>query len=76
MVAAFRTGAPGLHKDDNAAAGIPYVTELDFTTSTEYRAEDLRPLREFGTNNVEGFSDNYIFGEYRNHGRLSLGHGQ
>jgi hypothetical protein len=45
-----------------------YVTDLDFTTTTDFDAATLsgkKPLRQFGTNNVEGFSDNYIFGEYR-----------
>jgi hypothetical protein len=45
-----------------------YVTDLDFTTTTDFDATTLagkKPLRQFGTNNVEGFSDNYIFGEYR-----------
>lgn len=51
-----------------------YVTDLDFTTATEYKAEALRPLREFGTNNVEGFSDNYIFGAYRNPMDMTGGH--
>ena len=31
-------------------------------------------MREFGTNNVVGFSDNYIFGEYRNPMDLTGGH--
>src|ERR1035437_4593494 len=45
-----------------------YVTDLDFTTTTDFDAATFagkKPLRQFGTNNVEGFSDNYIFGEYR-----------
>ena len=45
-----------------------YVTNLDFTTATDFDAATFggkKPLRQFGTNNVEGFSDNYIFGAYR-----------
>jgi hypothetical protein len=59
------------------AAHRDYVTDLDFTTPTRFEAESFRgrqPLREFGTNNVEGFSDNYIFGVYRNPMDLTGGH--
>ena len=45
-----------------------YVTDLDFTTTTDFDTATFagkKPLSQFGTNNVEGFSDNYIFGEYR-----------
>jgi hypothetical protein len=45
-----------------------YVTDLDFTTTTDFNAATFagnKPLRQFGTNNVEGLSDNYIFGVYR-----------
>ena len=51
-----------------------YVTDLDFTTTTDYKSESLRPLREFGTNNVAGFSDNYIFGVYCNPMDMTGGH--
>ena len=45
-----------------------YVTDLDFTTTTRFHASTFagdKPLRQFGTNNVEGFSDEFIFGVYR-----------
>jgi hypothetical protein len=60
---------PVVHQD--------YVTDLDFTTATEFEATGFggnQHLRSFGTNNVKGFSDPYIFGEYRNPMDITGGH--
>jgi hypothetical protein len=54
-----------------------YVTDLDFTAPTGFDATTFagdKPLRQFGTNNVAGFSDNYIFGVYRSPMDLAGGH--
>lgn len=54
-----------------------YVTDLDFTTTTYFDVASFdgkQSLREFGTNNCVGFSDYYIFGEYRNPMDITGGH--
>jgi hypothetical protein len=61
--------SPIVHRD--------YVTDLDFTTTTDFDAVGLagnQHLRTFGTNDVQGFSDEYIFGEYRSSMDLTGGH--
>lgn len=54
-----------------------YVTDLDFTTMANFDATGFagnQQLRTFGTNNVQGFSDPYIFGEYRRPMDMTGGH--
>ena len=54
-----------------------YVTDLDFTAETDFDAAGFsanQHLRTFGTNNVRGFSDPFIFGEYRSPMDLTGGH--
>jgi hypothetical protein len=60
---------PVVHRD--------YVTDLDFTTMTDFDTAGFagnQHLRTFGTNNVQGFSDEYIFGKYRSPMDLTGGH--
>jgi hypothetical protein len=65
--------APAQHD----AAHRDYATDLDFTTATDFDAAGLggsQELRAFGTDNIKGFSDDYIFGEYRSPMDLTGGH--
>ena len=53
------------------------LTDLDFTTSTDFDAAGLvggQRLRTFGTNNAPWFSDEYICGEYQSPEVLTAGH--